>query len=66
MEIDVNKLLTYFLALVGLALLPLGFIWALNSLFLLNIAYTFANWGAVVFVQVYFQVLVKASTNHST
>ena len=36
------------LVLVIIALLPLGTIWAINTLFGLELAYTFSNWGAAL------------------
>jgi uncharacterized RDD family membrane protein YckC len=34
------------LIILGIFFLPLAFIWAINALFKLNLAYTFTNWLA--------------------
>jgi hypothetical protein len=65
MEVETTKLTTLFIGLLGLIILPLGFIWASNTIFQLNLEYTFLNWLAVLFLQLYFQVVVRASTTHS-
>jgi hypothetical protein len=62
MEIETTKLTTLMIGIIGMIVLPLGFIWAVNNTFLLNIEYTFLNWLSIVFLQLYFQVVVKAST----
>jgi len=61
MEIKVDNLVTFLFAIVGVCIFPLGMIWAINSLFLLQIQYTISNWFAIVFIQIYFQVILKAS-----
>ena len=61
MEIDSTKLTTFFVGIVGLIFLPLGLIWAFNTLFNLQIEYSFLNWLSVVFVQIYIQIVLKAS-----
>ena len=65
MEIETTKLSALIIGVLGLILLPLGFIWASNTIFQLNLEYTFLNWLAVVFLQLYFQIIVKASTSSS-
>lgn len=50
--------------IIGLITLPLGFIWAVNTAFTLNIEYTFFNWLSIAFLQIYLQVVIKASTLH--
>jgi hypothetical protein len=64
MEIDTTKLSAVFVGVIGLAILPFGFIWAMNTLFLLNIEYTFFTWASVLIIQLYLQILIKASTLH--
>ena len=61
MEIDSTKLTTFFVGIVGLIFLPLGLIWAFNTLLNLQIEYSFLNWLSVVFVQIYIQIVLKAS-----
>ena len=64
MEIDAVKATTLLIGTLGLAVLPLGFIWAMNTLFLLNIEYTFFTWSSVLIIQLYLQIIIKASTIH--
>jgi len=68
MEISTAKLITLILGIVGLIALPLGGIWALNTLTPLNLEYTLLNWSAVLFTQVYLQIIMKAafSSNKSS
>ena len=61
MEIETTKITTLIIGLIGMIILPLGFLWASNTLFQLNIDYTFLNWVSVLFLQLYFQVVVKAA-----
>ena len=61
MEIETSKLTTTMIGLIGLILLPLGGIWAINTLFLIGIEYTFGNWVAFAFLQLYMQLVLKAS-----
>tara|TARA_B100001093_G_scaffold480404_1_gene510244 strand:- start:386 stop:592 length:207 start_codon:yes stop_codon:yes gene_type:complete len=61
MEIDSTKLTTFFMGVIGLILLPLGLIWAFNTLLNLQIEYSFINWLSIVFIQVYIQIVLKAS-----
>lgn len=63
MEIETTKLTTLIVGIIGIITLPLGFIWAVNTAFSLNIQYTFLSWLSIVFLQLYFQVVVKASTS---
>ena len=62
MEVETTKLTSLIIGLIGMIVLPLGFIWASNTIFTLNLEYTFINWVAVLFLQLYFQIVVKAST----
>tara|TARA_B100001093_G_scaffold101066_1_gene93217 strand:+ start:290 stop:496 length:207 start_codon:yes stop_codon:yes gene_type:complete len=61
MEIDATKLTTLFIGIIGLILLPLGMIWAINTLLSLDIQYTFLNWLSIVFIQLYIQIVLKAA-----
>jgi len=63
MEIETTKVTTILLGLLGLILLPLGGVWAINTLFQLGIEYTFATWVAAVFLQLYLQLVIKAGLN---
>ena len=65
MEVETTKLSTFLVGAVGIVVLPLGFLWATNTLFQLNIDYTFINWLGVFFLQLYFQIIVKAATTPS-
>jgi hypothetical protein len=62
MEIETTKLTAFMAGIIGLITLPLGFIWAVNTAFTLNIEYTFLNWLSIAFLQIYLQVVIKAST----
>lgn len=64
MEIETTKLTAFMAGIIGLITLPLGFIWAVNTAFTLNIEYTFFNWLSIAFLQIYLQVVIKASTLH--
>tara|TARA_B100002019_G_C21067803_1_gene497436 strand:+ start:506 stop:724 length:219 start_codon:yes stop_codon:yes gene_type:complete len=64
MDVETTKLTTLITGLIGLIVLPLGFIWAINTAFALNIQYTFLNWLSIVFLQLYFQIVVRASTSN--
>jgi hypothetical protein len=66
MEIEATKVTTIMIGLIGLILLPLGGMWAINTLFQLGIEYTFANWVAAVFLQLYLQLVIKAGLNTPT
>ena len=61
MDIQIASIIAFMLGLVGLAVLPLGGLWALNTLFGTALEYNFVNWAAVLFSQVYLQLLLKAS-----
>ena len=61
MEIDSTKFTTFFVGVIGLIFLPLGLIWAFNTLLNLQIEYSFLNWLSIVFVQIYIQIVLKAS-----
>ena len=65
MEIKNTSLIAGMLGLLGIIFLPLGVIWAVNTLFLFNIEYNFINWLASMFLQVYFQVIIKAGSVNS-
>lgn len=65
MELSTTTLLGGILGLVGVALLPLGGIWALNTLFATGLEYTFLNWLALLFGQLYLQLIIKAGNMHS-
>ena len=66
MEIDTTKVNTFMVGILGLIILPLGLIWAFNTLLNLHIEYTFLNWLSVVFIQLYIQIVLKASLIGST
>jgi len=66
MEIETTKLTTIITGIIGIITLPLGFMWAVNTAFSMNIEYTFMNWLSIVFLQLYFQVVIKASTAKSS
>ena len=61
MEIDTTKMTTFMIGITGLIILPLGLIWAFNTLLNLQIEYTFLNWLSIVFIQLYIQIVLKAS-----
>ena len=65
MEIDTKKTSTFSAGIFGLILLPLGFMWAINQAFQLNIEYTFLNWLAFAYMQLFTQLVIKASTIHT-
>jgi hypothetical protein len=65
MEIETTQITPLILGIIGLILLPLGGIWAINTLFLTGIEYTFANWVAFAFLQLYLQLVIKAA-QHTT
>ena len=61
MEIDTTKMTALMIGITGLIILPLGLIWAFNTLLNLQIEYTFLNWLSIVFIQLYIQIVLKAS-----
>jgi hypothetical protein len=61
MKIDTTKMTAFVIGIVGLIILPLGLTWAFNTLLNLQIEYTFLNWLSIVFIQVYIQIVLKAS-----
>jgi hypothetical protein len=65
MELSTTTLLGGILGLIGVALLPLGGIWALNTIFATGLEYTFLNWLAILFGQLYLQLIIKAGNMHS-
>lgn len=46
--------------------LPFGGIWALNTLFTTGLEYNFTTWAAVLFAQLYLQIVIKSGTARST
>ena len=66
MEIDTKKVSSMMIGIVGLIFLPLGLIWAFNTLLSLQIEYNFLNWLSVVFIQLYIQIVLKAALIGST
>ena len=65
MELSTTTLLGGIVGLIGVALLPFGGIWALNTLFATGLEYTFFTWAAMLFGQLYLQLIVKAGHMHS-
>jgi hypothetical protein len=61
MEISTTKLISLILGLIGLIALPIGGLWALNTLTPLDLEYSLLNWSAVLFTQLYLQIVLKAS-----
>ena len=61
MEIDTTKMTAFMIGITGLIILPLVLIWAFNTLLNLQIEYTFLNWLSIVFIQLYIQIVLKAS-----
>ena len=66
MEIDTTKITAFMIGIIGLIILPLGLIWAFNTLLNLQIEYTFLNWLSIVFIQLYTQIVLKAALIGST
>ena len=66
MEISNAKIIGLIVGFVGVALLPLGGLWALNTLFATALEYNLLNWAAVLFAQVYIQLLVKSAALAAT
>ena len=66
MEIDTTKITAFMIGIIGLIILPLGLIWAFNTLLNLQIQYTFLNWLSIVFIQLYIQIVLKAALIGST
>jgi uncharacterized membrane protein len=64
MEVDTNIMFKFLLGIIGIVLLPLGAIWSVNTLTPLNIEYSFFNWLATAFLQLYIQVIIKSGTIH--
>ena len=60
MELSNLAILAFILGVVGIVVLPLGAIWALNTLFATGLEYTFMNWCAVLFAQLYIQIIIKS------
>lgn len=65
MEIQNITIVAFILGMLGVALLPLGGIWALNTIFATGLEYTFFNWAAVLFAQLYLQLTIKAGNMNS-
>mgnify|MGYP001195299481 CR=1 FL=1 len=61
MEIKTTAIFAFVLGLVGIIFLPLGIIWAVNTLFSAGIEYSLINWTAAIFLQVYLQVILKSA-----
>lgn len=61
MEVDTTKMTALIIGITGIIILPLGLIWSVNTLLNLQIEYTFLNWLSIVFVQLYIQIVLKAS-----
>ncbi len=61
MEIKTTAIVAFILGLVGIIFLPLGIIWAVNTLFSAGIEYSLINWAAAIFLQVYLQVILKSA-----
>jgi hypothetical protein len=61
MEISNTKIIGLIVGIVGIIALPLGGLWALNTLFATGLEYNLLNWSAVLFAQVYIQLMVKSS-----
>ena len=61
MEISNAKIIGLIVGIIGVALLPLGGLWALNTLFATALEYNLLNWAAVLFAQIYIQLLVKSA-----
>jgi|SaaInlV_100m_DNA_2_1039680.scaffolds.fasta_scaffold73939_1 hypothetical protein len=61
MEISNTKIIGFIVGIMGVALLPLGGLWALNTLFTTGLKYNLLNWAAVLFAQVYIQLMVKSA-----
>ena len=57
MEISNAKIVGLIVGIIGVALLPLGGLWALNTLFATALEYNLLNWSAVLFSQIYLQLL---------
>ena len=62
MEIDTSKASLTLVGLIGFAFLPIALIWALNTLFSLQIEYTFFTWLSAMFIQFYLQIIIKSGT----
>ena len=62
MEIDNVKLMSFTVGIIGFIFMPLGVIWSLNNIFQVNIEFTLINWLSVAFLQLYLQIIIKAST----
>jgi len=60
MEISNMAILAFILGIIGIAVVPLGGLWALNTLFATGLEYNFINWLAVLFTQLYLQIVIKA------
>ena len=61
MEVSNAKIIGLIVGIIGVALLPLGGLWALNTLFATALEYNLLNWAAVLFAQVYIQLTVKSA-----
>tara|TARA_Y100001978_G_C23481627_1_gene331905 strand:+ start:407 stop:613 length:207 start_codon:yes stop_codon:yes gene_type:complete len=61
MEVKTTSLLALVLGIIGIIFLPLGIIWAINTLFATNIEYSLTNWAAAIFLQFYLQIIIKSA-----
>lgn len=61
MEVKTTSLVAFILGLIGIIFLPLGIIWAINTLFATNVEYSLMNWAAAIFLQLYLQVIIKSA-----
>ena len=62
MEVSNITILAFILGVVGLIALPFGGIWALNTLGAAELEYSLLNWTAVLFTQLYIQIIIKSGT----
>lgn len=63
MEIQTTNLSNLLLGIIGIIFLPIGLIWSVNTITSVNIEYSFINWLAILFLQLYFQLVIKASVS---
>lgn len=66
MEVSNVTILAFILGVIGMIALPFGGIWALNTLFTTGLEYNFTTWAAVLFAQLYLQIVIKSGTARST
>lgn len=51
------------LLIIAIFLMPLAVVWSLNTLFSLNIAYSWQTWLAIIIIGVYFKQTVLYDKN---